>query len=361
MITKSFRGEEKTFQDLREVREIIQEGMPSDVKSRSVYRKEGAHLRALVDREVRRWKKAPYIAVSCQKFLHVTAGGDFVYWSKERLHLNQRGASVTSRLQMNHAKMAEYLKRVDESGEDPTTFLRRQWKFHYFRFVGLDGTPGATHVDQEGITDKEWTAVAPRAEGAGIIREVGCHVTGYCQFRKGEEGLNQRDGFQANILVPTGVLELVVIVDVDLFRHTTEDQGRPILPGQSTQRPRVLKGGLVNLETDGFRSDDQWHGYEPLMKIANGVAPEVRDGDQGFLRAHEMVEDFAEQSRQFFDAAATDPTMQEVPSHSGYRSPELPERYYLYVLRIEDVDPGERIIVSWPLPTAHSLPKRGAS
>lgn len=296
------------------------------------------HLRHLVDREIRQWKSGPYFAVTAQHFLHVTANGDFFYHFNELLHLNHDNPSITTRIDMQHAKISDYLK--ESRNVDVANYLRSKWALHHFRLSDVEGNALADYKDLDGITTKAQTKIVPFAREHSVRREAIAHLVGYSQFQCNDSELHtDREGAQFDLRIPTGFLEVVVVVDWQLYRDTPKAKGRPADP--SEDRPKALKGGLMTLESEGFPN----HGpsaLEPLLfKLGNSVSPKKRmestntKYNQAFARVLAVNEGAREFARQ-------------VREGTEYQVPSLPDAYFFYVLQANCLGQGERLTVSWP-------------
>lgn len=295
------------------------------------------HIRELIERECQRWLRSEYAGLSAEHFLLVTHSGDFFYCWAEDLVLNQNHPVITTRIDMKHTKLHDYLLEADR-GADVAAMLRAQWRFNRFRIsdVSEDGTPGAViHADsdREGITTKALSTRCPRTRGRTVRREAVAHLCDYTRWFTAARPGGEYDNLQLDQRIPVARLRVWAIIDEALYRSTPLEQ-RPV-PG-----PGNLSSGFGNLEHDPQAPPEERRDPQPGSERFSNFWPPTDDPDERYQQCHADV-----------TAAYRHAVSMTEGTEDDYTAPALPERYFFYALDIDSVAQGDRITISWLRPS----------
>ncbi len=186
--------------------------------------KRGNHsklVRAMVSAGVVNWQESPYVGRSSRLTILVTGQGHVFYHLVQVLRLNSRRERLPFVLEMKPEKRGEYRDRAEEN---EAAWFRDLWLLNHFAaWQGEDPDELAllsSYVDRGGTDSKIADLPVHQPAGRVLTREVISGLRDYVQWQADEPGLDRVD---FPIDVPTQNLEVTVVVDADLYRHTVKN------------------------------------------------------------------------------------------------------------------------------------------
>ncbi|UQA56185.1 hypothetical protein [Polyangium aurulentum] len=177
-----------------------------------------AYIRDCVGFDLTMWRKSPYTAAHSQNYILVTRDGAFVFHRREHLRLNEAPDQVRVGIEMKHEKIRDYLRRGDASA------LARAFRLNMFvcRIPKAHGESVTVKNDIDGVTSKSVEFDMRRVATTDVTVETMTILEDYVQRQaEGEDGRpddSPKDEAYVDVEVPTELLELVVVVDRDLYQ-----------------------------------------------------------------------------------------------------------------------------------------------
>jgi len=176
--------------------------------------KRGLHsriVREMVSAAAIRWQESPYIARASSNVVLVTRTGHLFYRQIQVLKLNKRRSKLPFLLDLFASRRSELSP------------FRPHWLLNHFA-VWHGGDPSCTETEPLAASVDRHRADAKLADlkvdegGEHILtREIIAGLADYVQW-KGSDGEDDRFDFPVDI--PTRNLEILVVVDLDLYRKT---------------------------------------------------------------------------------------------------------------------------------------------
>jgi hypothetical protein len=201
-------------------------GLLDEMGSDSGYSdKRGVHsklIREMVSAAALKWRESPYVCLSARHIALVTREGHVFYRQVQELKLNAKRERLPCCVEMKPEKRQDYhrLRSLDKEEAD---IFRSMWLLNYFavwRGSAIQGPPLSSWVDRGGIDSKAADLLVNEIHGRQLTREMLVGVRDYVQWYEGEPGYDRID---VPIDIPTRNLEFSVIVDMDLYAGSRED------------------------------------------------------------------------------------------------------------------------------------------
>lgn len=173
----------------------------------------------MVSAAVTKWKESPYVCRSAQYVVFVTKDGHVFYRHVQELKLNSDRKKLPCVLEMKPEKRQEFLREGRTSGNEGTEWLKSRWLLNHFAvWHGHERAEFKdAYVDRDGTDVKIADLEVNLGAGAVLTREIIAGIQKYVQWQDSDYG-DDRVDFPIDI--PTRNLEVVVIVDLDLYRAT---------------------------------------------------------------------------------------------------------------------------------------------
>jgi len=228
--------------------------------------KKGAHsqlIREMVLSAVAAWRESPYICLSARHLIFITRNGELYHRQIQDLKLNTPRKKLPCMIEMKPEKRRDFLSGLSRNGYD---YLRSKWILNHFAAWYRDGEDVkgdlrssvvpkdswrtlASYVDQEGAEYKMADLTVEQEGGRYVTREVLIGLEDYMQWNHGDGGY---DRIELAIDIPTRNLEVVAIVDAELYRNT---------PGASFLEIQEL--GVEFRNREGALFDNKGYGSDP--------------------------------------------------------------------------------------------------
>jgi hypothetical protein len=203
-------------------------------------------VREMVSAAATKWQESPYVAHSAKNFVLVTRDGSLFYSQVQKIKLNKQRYRLPCLLDF-HA-----YRRVDLSGG---AWRQQRWLLNHFAvWQGESATTGKlldTFVDRQGTDVKMADLLVNQGAERILTREIVAGLEGYVQWREGER---EDDRVDFPIDIPTLNLEIIVVVDTDLYRKTARtDSDRRQIPNLKVE---FRNRELARFESDGIGRDN---------------------------------------------------------------------------------------------------------
>ncbi len=206
----------KVDQHLSDTLSRLVHWMPSAGKDRSNV------LRYLLRRAAFLAFESPYTLAEHRVFFYVAGNGDEFRLSIERIAINVDLRGLPKALRMDSRKVDRFLRHQKDTGEQLSK-VRDDWLVNHFGLWDReypDSPPLVSEVDRVGVFAKSASLAAPLPGRSSLIREIILGVRQPVAERSAlvaddPEDLKERVGVV--ITAPTQRLEIVVVVDLDLF------------------------------------------------------------------------------------------------------------------------------------------------
>lgn len=191
----------------------------------------GSHskiVREIVSTAVTRWRHSPYVCLSAKHTFLVTSCGNVFYRQLQVLKLNSKREKLPCSIGIKPEKRHYFLANRDP-GVGIGEWLISRWLVNYFaawRGTHAEGEPLSSWVDREGMEYK--MADLPVNQGANrtLTREIIVGVEDYVQW---QDSGRDYDRLDVPVDIPTRNMEVIVIIDTDLYKHTDSVEEVPDL------------------------------------------------------------------------------------------------------------------------------------
>lgn len=327
--------------------------------------KKGAHsqlIREMVLAAVATWRESPYICISARHLIFITKTGEIYHRQIQDLKLNAPRKKLPCIIEMKPEKRQDFL-----SGPDivPNEYdkLRSKWIINHFAAWDRNGddikeeprssvVPKdswkalASHVDQEGAEYKMADLPVDQKGGRYVTREVIIGLEDYMQWDDGNGGYDRID---LPIDIPTRNLEVIVILDSELYRNTP---GANFLEIQSLGAEfRNREGALF--ENKGFGSDPE---NLPVFYSGKFSREEIEEGKRGRAKnAHERFMEMVSRIESLAHGNAKDSPVLTNETLSRLRETLiLPAEFLLFEMTWKSPHLGLETCVRWQKPVRPS-------
>lgn len=337
---------------------------------RSVY------VRDLLRSDAEMWLHSPYVVARSSNFLLVTRSGDFVFYRQEELRLNQKNVTVSADIAMKHDKIAYYLDdRELIRARRKVGTIQDAWLLNVFVCKTPDNRL-YPRMDPNGLTSKSVDFPTGLAKGCTVGLDTVVVLRDYAQYAGEGHGAPRRpsessppapleiDEAYVDVQVPTELLELIVVLDQDLYRDDDTYGGE--------HRP-PLEFVMKNTRGASFTKTSQpekSHGFDHdfLWRLGSRVLPDGED-DEGegadekyrasLGTARQRVSDIAAALQGYQGrlqeqetSAERDRLLAQIQGVLGRRDELLyfPEKAYFYHVKHAHCMMGLRLSVSWAKP-----------
>lgn len=192
------------------------------------------------------WLCSPYVAEHVTNVAYVNRFGDAFYSTKALLRFNTDCPRLPCLVDQKVEKQRDYEKEYQALGrdEDRSQWLRARWLFNFSALYSSeqDTTPITVDSDSVGLVQKSVELANEALEGGTVVREISAGLLDYSQWFNTEQRANRGDRAAFAIDIPMRSLELVAIVDADLYRHSDHLRQIPDLQLQIRNRESVAFG-----------------------------------------------------------------------------------------------------------------------
>lgn len=169
-------------------------------------------IREMVSAAATKWQESPYVAQSAKNLVLITRDGHLFYRQVQELKLNKKRARLPCLLDF-HA-----FRRTDVGGGSRS---QQRWLLNHFAvWHGEIATTGKlldTWVDRDGMDVKRADLFVDQGSERILTREIVAGLEGYVQWK---ESQREEDRVDFPIDIPTLNLEIIVVVDIDLYRKS---------------------------------------------------------------------------------------------------------------------------------------------
>ena len=305
--------------------------------------KRGVHsplVREMVSAAVTKWRESPYVCRSARHTVLVTRDGHVFYRLLQVLKLNSSRDRLPCLLEMKPEKRQYFLHQLSRLEAEEAEWFRSRWLLNHFAvWLGheLKGPPHSSWVDREGTYTKVADLPVNQGRGRYLVREILAGIQDYVQWQEEERGDDRVD---IPIDIPTRNLEVIVVVDADLYRRSSP-----------------ADNDFPNLDLE-FRNREgaRFEGKEPALDPENSM--EVSEGKQLMGRistkAEPIVNDLRELGERLAaiaEAEAGNGAVLTVEGQEMLRQAfQRPERFLFYRLEWPSPYFGLEVCVRWEKP-----------
>jgi len=203
-------------------------------------------VREMVSAAATKWQESPYVARSAKNLALVTRDGHLFYKQVQVLKLNKKRDRLPCLLDL-HA-----FRRADVGGG---AWHQQSWLLNHFAvWRGESAATGVlldTWVDRHGMDAKMADLLINQGAERILTREIVAGLEDYVQW-KGSQREDDRVDFPIDI--PTLSLEIIVVVDADLYRKTAiTDSDKKEIPNL---RLEFRNRELARFESDAISRDN---------------------------------------------------------------------------------------------------------
>jgi hypothetical protein len=221
-------------------------------------------VREMVSAAATKWQESPYVARSAKNLVLVTRDGNLFYRQVQVLKLNKKRDRLPCLLDF------QAFRRADIGGE---AWRQQRWLLNHFAVWHGEGAASGelldTWVDRHGTDAKVADLLVNQGAERILTREIVAGLEDYVQW-KGSQREEDRIDFPIDI--PTLNLEIIVIVDTDLYRKTARtDSDRKEIPNL---RLEFRNRELARLESDAFGRDNFNRIDAPVLGKCLGKLPD---------------------------------------------------------------------------------------
>jgi len=202
-------------------------------------------VREMVSAAATRWQESPYVARSAKNLVLVTRDGHLFYRQIQVLKLNKKRDKLPCLLDFHASRRA---------GSGEPAKLQPRWLLNHFAAWHGEGVlitakePLDAWVDRQGTDFKMADLLVDQGPERILTREIVAGLQDYVHW-KGRQREDDRVDFPIDI--PTLNLEIIVIVDTDLYRKTAIKE----TDKQDKQEIANLKVEFRNRELARFEGD----------------------------------------------------------------------------------------------------------
>ncbi|HWM90032.1 MAG TPA: hypothetical protein VN493_04640 [Thermoanaerobaculia bacterium] len=294
-------------------------------------------VREIISAAATKWLESPYVCLLDKHMVLVTGMGDVFYRQEQVLRLNKKRERLPCSLEIKPEKKKDYLEACPD--KDEASWFKSRWLLNYFaawhsRSAGR-GLLLDSFVDHDGTDNKTADLLIDLGPGSVVTREIVVGLDEFVQWRGAKRG-DDRVGIPIDI--PTRNLEVVVIVDMDLYRNSPLN--RDEIPD--------LQLEFRNPENARFEGEgiarDRWNPLDdPIVGRCTGKRSEPNTTEmRKYLRELD--------SRIQFLATQTAANGEVVPPEQRSRllkATQLPKSFLYYKLRWPSPYFGVEVCIRW--------------
>lgn len=290
------------------------------------------YVRSLIMHDYLIHKKSPYYSKNTNIILFVNKTGDFIFFKSENLHFNKLIESLPFRIEMKKEKFDYYLTKEKN--------VKDRWIVNEFSLSRMEN--GIKKLikkssDLNGINLKQDSINIRKniVKGSSFIRDTFVIMDDYVQYYEDNgENIESYDSLRCFVDIPTENMDIIVIVDHELYQKTTI-YGDDFSPELSFD----LRNGEDVIMEDNFNEIDP-----PLQpfRIANSF-PRKKNikGDEKYNETIEKIKKSIETLNEKINSTN---------EFLNYNSILLPDKYSFYNLIVPNVHIGLTWSINWPKP-----------
>jgi hypothetical protein len=192
----------------------------------------------MVSSTITKWRESPYVCQRARHFVLVTGGGHVFYQLTQDLKLNSDRQKLPCIMEMKPEKRQDFLDSKP-CNMDESEWFRSRWILNHF---AVWHSEESSELQEASIPLSAWTLLDSRVDrlgtdykmadlivqqeaGRSLTREIIVGIQDYVQWRGEDRGYDRID---IPIDIPTRNLEVIVMVDVELYRKTSRGGMREI-------------------------------------------------------------------------------------------------------------------------------------
>jgi hypothetical protein len=301
----------------------------------------GSHskvVREIVSTAVTRWRHSPYVCLSARHVFLVTGCGDVFYRQLQILSLNSKREKLPCSIGIKPEKRHDFLTNRDRK-IDVGDWLKSRWLINHFavwRGTSPKGDPLSSWVDRDGMEYK--IADLPVNQGANrkITREIMVGVENYVQWQGSGRDYDRLD---VPVDIPTRNLEVVVIIDADLYKYIDSVEEIPDLGVE-----------FRNRECARFEGREVANDPENPMEVSVGR----RIHGESSQKTEQVIADLAELEERLKHLAqarvGNEPILEEQDRKRLFQALKMPERFVYCRLSWPSPYLGLDVCIRWEKP-----------
>jgi len=216
-------------------------------------------VREIVSAAATKWRESPYVCVSAKYTILITRDGHIFYRQVHELNLNKKRERLPCGIGIKPEKKRVYLKSCPR-GQDEASWFKSLWLINYFaayhgKHCSQDNLLDS-FIDHDGADGKFADLLIDQGPDSHIVREAVLGLKEFVLWR-GERRGDDRVGIPIDI--PMRNLEMVVVIDTDLYRKS---------PLEKEEIPKLALE-FRNPESARFEGDavsrDPWNPMEDAL------------------------------------------------------------------------------------------------
>jgi len=295
-------------------------------------------IRRVVESEATLWLNSPYVSQRTLHFMFISKTGTFFYRRQENLRMNFDIEILPVNLEMKWEQVNRFLNKFRETPDE----IRKLWLLNNFSVWHSieDKKPFVEKEDKYGLVSKHVALSVNLLAGQEIIRESCAVVSDYAQYKEKDKESSQRwepyDRADFSVDIPTRNVEIIVVIDADLWAHSAINLDTLSAPLNFVYR---------NRDEVAFQGEGR-QGYDPSLQRVTSFSSK-KDGD-------ELYEESLKSARTNFKGMVsrfTELGLRKDQITNGGKGPgQPPKKFFFYRIVAPWVATGLLLSVRWVKP-----------